>query len=68
MDDLNVRVSPLNDGRTAAFEVTPQEARRICNWLEEAKTDTRNTVRPSEIDRVYAGFKAIADRREFGGH
>ena len=67
MDDLNVKVSPVIDKRTVTFEVSPVEAARICNWLSEAKTNTP-IFDATDINRVYAGFKAIADRREFGGH
>lgn len=64
MDDLSVKVSPVIDKRTVTFEVSPEEANRICTWLQERI----NINAPQEVKTTYAGFKAIADRRNFGGH
>lgn len=66
MDDLSVTVSP-KPKRSVTFAVNQQEAQRIVNFLDEAFTKVDDRM-VSEIRHVRAGFKAIADDREFGGH
>lgn len=65
MDDLNVKVSPIPK-RTVTFEVTKEEAARIVLFLKEA--NFTGVQAPQELRRVVAGFNAIAEDREFGGH
>lgn len=63
MDDLSVKVSPIPK-RSATFEVTTEEADRISRYLITALARDNN----KEIRHIMAGFKAIAEQREFGGH
>lgn len=63
MDDLSVKVSKIPK-RTVSFDVTPEEAQRITRYLNDALVrDNRR-----EIRHIYAGFSAVAEQREFGGH
>ena len=63
MDDLSVKVSPIPK-RTVSFEVTPEEAEKISTYL----SDCLSRANVQEIRHIYAGFRAVAERREFGGH
>lgn len=67
-DDRHVKVSPVPK-RIVSFEVDEKEAERIAGWLEDALALNMNTPYASDpIRRIRAGFKAVADGREFGGH
>lgn len=72
MDDLSVKVSPIQI-RTATFSASPEESANIVGWLQDALDAGYNgkfqsNFSSSDIRRLVAGFSAIANNREFGGH
>lgn len=63
MDDLSVKVSDIPK-RTVTFQVSQEEAEQVVRYLSDCLHQSQN----QNIRTIRAGFAAIAENRNFGGH